>query len=228
LPPCLECSQPSGAADEAIAKAAQSSAGSTFFPAFLLVVCCVMMSLLGSWAEVYNPCPSLDISKDAQKQVDPAPSYPTFASTATASSVLPAQAVGADGCASLLQCPAQLITERELRFKVFANANALVPDPAAAFLAEDEVRPWSEAERRIFMEKFTMHPKVPPTAAVLCHVRVHAAQPGLCTQRGSRRTGLLSVGSVHHGNCPAPGDRVLPSVFDHQSSCAAFTQCEVQ
>ena len=58
------------------------------------------------------------------------------------------------------QCPAQLITERELRFKVFANANALVPDPAAAFLAEDEVRPWSEAERRIFMEKFTMHPKV--------------------------------------------------------------------
>lgn len=59
-----------------------------------------------------------------------------------------------------LQCPSQLITERELQFKVFANANALVPDPAAAFLAEDEVRPWSEAERRIFMEKFTIHPKV--------------------------------------------------------------------
>jgi len=91
-----------------------------------------------------------------------------------------------------LQCPAQLITERELRFKVFANANALVPDPAGAFLAEDEVRPWSEAERRIFMEKFTMHPKVLPTTVVLCHVRALMRRRGCAYTRRlrSRRTGL--------------------------------------
>ena len=69
------------------------------------------------------------------------------------------------------QCPAQLVTERELRFRVFANANALVPDPVAAFLAEDEVRPWSEAERRIFMEKFTIHPKVPSWHLFHSHVQ---------------------------------------------------------
>lgn len=52
-------------------------------------------------------------------------------------------------------------SERERRFKAFDNRNSLVADPAAEFLAEDAVRPWTEDEKRLFLDKFIQHPKVP-------------------------------------------------------------------
>ena len=114
------------------------------------------------------------------------------------------------GLRDALQCPAMCLSERERRFKAFANRNALVDDPAAAFLAEDQVcfsrlfqvvllidiyfklrilltefycssvgrklyfdrhqkltpelqvRPWTEEEKRTFLDKFILHPKARP------------------------------------------------------------------
>ena len=49
-----------------------------------------------------------------------------------------------------LQCPAMCLSERERRFKAFANRNALVEDPAAAFLAEDQVSLWIFLGKNLF------------------------------------------------------------------------------
>ena len=55
--------------------------------------------------------------------------------------------------------PSQLIDPHELRCRRFASRNGLVTDPVAQQRDEARARPWSAAERRVFLDKFALYGK---------------------------------------------------------------------
>ena len=62
--------------------------------------------------------------------------------------------------------PTQILDPHELRWRTLgANTNALVHDPVQALRDEARVRPWSAAERRTFLEKFSLYGKQFPKIA---------------------------------------------------------------
>ena len=46
------------------------------------------------------------------------------------------------------------------RGRIFVDKNRLVEDPEAQLLEEENTKPWSPDEKKMFMDKFIEHPKV--------------------------------------------------------------------
>lgn len=53
-----------------------------------------------------------------------------------------------------------ILDPRDRLFSMFESTNGLVEDPKAELEAEDLVKIWTPDEKRIFMEKFLLFPKV--------------------------------------------------------------------
>eukprot|EP00899_Mesostigma_viride_P001404 jgi/Mesvir1/11264/Mv01065-RA.3 len=60
---------------------------------------------------------------------------------------------------TLVRIPPMILDEREKAARAFPSRNGLVEDPVADYEAAKLVRPWSEAERRIFVDKFLIYNK---------------------------------------------------------------------
>lgn len=58
------------------------------------------------------------------------------------------------------QLPAEILDDYERKRSIFDTANSLVPDPVAQVEKERLIEPWTDEEKRIFMEKFLQYPKV--------------------------------------------------------------------
>lgn len=59
-----------------------------------------------------------------------------------------------------VQVPAQILCPQERAAKCYINCNARVDDPVELLHQERQLRPWTPEEKRIFNEKFLVHPKV--------------------------------------------------------------------
>jgi hypothetical protein len=55
-----------------------------------------------------------------------------------------------------LKMTPMILTERERTAHQFVNKNALVRDPLQEAVEHKLVNPWTEAERKLFLEKFTV------------------------------------------------------------------------
>ena len=59
-----------------------------------------------------------------------------------------------------MQVEPQLLDPHDRKWSRFVTTNGLVTDAAAELEEEELVRPWSAEEKRIFMDKFLLFPKV--------------------------------------------------------------------
>ncbi len=63
----------------------------------------------------------------------------------------------------MLQClswPDQKLDDRSRKYSIFPSDNAKVDDPVALLKHEEATRPWSDEEKKIFMDKYLSHVKV--------------------------------------------------------------------
>jgi len=71
------------------------------------------------------------------------------------------------------QVPAQILCPQERAAKCYINCNARVDDPVEWLRQERLLKPWTPEEKRIFNEKFLVHPKV-------CRARPILTFPAAC------------------------------------------------
>lgn len=96
-----------------------------------------------------------------------------------------------------LQLDDQILDPDAQRWSCFVSTNGLVLNPAAELEEEEQVRPWSEDEKKIFFDKFMAHPKVLliPVAALkhmICHMQLLTQNRALAACHALRSTPLAN------------------------------------
>ncbi|XP_024380079.1 uncharacterized protein [Physcomitrium patens] len=110
----------------------------------------------------------------------------------------------------VLKMPAMILDEKERASRRFVSRNALVEDPVTVEMERKTLNPWTEVEKKIFVEKFALHYK--NFKEIASHLQYKTTADCIEYYYRNQKSESFSK-SKEGGHSKSLGDRTKPSTF---------------